>query len=690
MDIFKKNIAAFIGNIIKDKTKSAIPEEESEKLIKQPPDSSFGDYSLASYYLAKYGFKGKPEAIAAEIFAAASANFETAKALEDVFDKIEIKGAYVNFFVDKEKFIYSTLKEVAEKGEYYGRNIPDKPLKVVIDFSSPNIAKPFGVGHLRSTVIGMSLSNIYEFCGHKVVKINYLGDFGTQFGKLLTAFCRYGDINFNEFEKDPVKVLYKLYVRIHKEAERDESIEQEARERFKKLEELLIKNNALGLEDYIEYLESVHTGVKTGIFTAALNKGATDIKGDMKDGPAKISQKNKSSFCAGDGPYLLWQIIRNLSIEEFTRIYELMGIKFDDYEGEGESGLFSGEIVNLFFKSGLAVESEGAVIIPLNDVKTPALIAKSDGTSIYLSRDIVTAVLRMAKYNYDKTIYVVGSEQSLHFNQLSGIFRLLKDKIDKIKDNPNFKKYASIIDGKLVHVKFGRIIGMSTRKGNLVFLEDYIEEAGIKAKEKLAEGPKILNDAADAALKIGIGAVIFNDLKTRRTTDVNFNWDNVLSFEGQTGPYLQYTVSRINSLMSKLGDDTPEEKPFSGSAYSSSCPASSSGLTDENALMPLESDSKRKFAVSKNDADFDDIFSIVKQISYFESAVREALEQDEPSAVSSYALELAAFFNKYYQNYRLIGNDSAYILPRFYMLSAVRTVLSSALKLLCIPVLDRM
>ncbi len=687
MDIFKENLISFIIPFIKEKNKQDIDPQEAEKLIKTPPDSSYGDYSVASYYLTKYGFKGKAEDAASELLNYAQANFEQIK---DFFSKIEIKGPYVNFFVHKEKFIGVIVKNVLKHNGSYGRGLPRKPEKVIIDFSSPNIAKPFGVGHLRSTVIGMSLANIYEFCGHNVLKINYLGDFGTQFGKLITAFCRYGDIDFHEFEKDPVKALYGLYVRIHKEAQTDLSLEEDARLRFKRLEENILKSKRV-FEEYLENLQH----------SANIQKKedeCTDIK---------ITAENKSGFCGTDaGQYDIWRLFRSLSIEEFKRIYNLIGISFDVYEGESQSAEFANEVVKILYKSGLAAESEGAIIVPLKDIKTPALIAKSDGTSLYLSRDIVTAVLRMAKYNYDKMIYVVGSEQSLHFNQLFNIFDLLRDSKDKLSNNPFFQKYASSVSGRLVHVKFGRIIGMSTRKGNLVFLEDYIDEASKRAAEKLKERDAVSNSAGtvtgfsgndenkkdiftldekeSTALKIGIGAVIFNDLKTRRNTDVNFNWDNVLSFEGQTGPYLQYTVSRINSLIARLikGNDngvSPVENRVNDAEFNAAAGIKETGTSFDNTA-----------AVSERDNDFNEIYLIVKQISVFKDNIEAALNLNEPSIISSYILELASLFNKYYQNYRLIGRDYEYIKPRLYLLTAIKIILINALKLLCIPILERM
>ena len=673
MDIFKETLKTFIVNIIKEEKKIDVSKTQAEKLIKNPPDDSFGDYCFAAYYMQNYGFQGKPETAADALYNLCIGRFDE---IADLFDKIEIKGAYVNFFVKREKFVSEIVKEVIDFGSDYGRGVPEKPLTVVMDFSSPNIAKPFGVGHLRSTAIGMSLSKIYEFYGHKVIKINYLGDFGTQFGKLITAFCRYGDINFYEFEKDPVKVLYELYVRIHKDEQTDLTVEEEAKNRFKTLEDFMSVNK----RSFEEYLGTINGEGNTT--TKNIDSGlAAEADTSSVSENLMLSEENKNFFCGtAEGQYNLWKIFRKLSIEEFKRIYQSIGIEFDSYEGEAESAEFSKDIKEILLESGIAEISEGAVIVNVKGVKAPALIAKSDGTSLYLSRDIVTAVSRMAKYNFDKMIYVVGSEQALHFSQLFGIFGILKEDAEKIKDGKNFKYFASMIDGRLVHVKFGRIIGMSTRKGNLVFLEDYIEEARLKAQEKLEERLKILEDNFNliherknertesenkqiylTSLKVGIGAVIFNDLKTRRTTDVNFNWDNVLSFDGQTGPYLQYTVSRINSLLKRLNGNETYLK-----------------------------NTAQSFSFSKNDADFDDIFLIAKQIYGMKTAVHSAVEQNEPSVLSSFALDIASYFNKYYQNHRLIGRDYDYVKLRIAMLISVKTVLVSILNLLCIPILEKM
>ncbi len=694
MDIFKEKLASFAGGLIVKKNRSPIGEKEALELVKLPPDDSYGDYCVASFYLSKYGFTGTPEEIASEFYKIVMEDFHN---ISEFFEKAETKGPYVNFFADKEKFVSVTVFEVLKKGLDYGRGFLKAPQTVLIDFSSPNIAKPFGVGHLRSTVIGMSLSNIYEFRGYDVKRINYLGDFGTQFGRLITAFCVFKNgFPLIEFKERPIEFLYRLYVQYHKEADDPSSksapadvkirewggggseaggpepggamswssfLEIDARTRFKKLE-FAVSRYAVSLETILKNEEIIERDLYG-------NETGADINSIVDDETPCGYEDN-----SGEGELMLWRLFRKLSVSEFKRIYSILGISFDRYEGESLSAEFVNEIVEILLKSGLAEESEGAIIIPLKNFKTPALIAKSDGTSLYLSRDIITAVLRMAKFAFQKMIYVVGSEQSLHFNQLISIFILLNENIEKFGDYPALKKAISMTGGKLSHVKFGRIIGMSTRKGNLVFLEDYIGEARAKALEKITSdsAPGIDIEGGDinaVALKVGLGAVIFNDLKTRRATDINFNWDNVLSFEGQTGPYLQYTVARIGSLIQKLAHK-----------YGLSREASSSDISDDarlkSGLIPIE------------DEDFFDLYNIAKKISLFEDTVIEALRLDEPSVISTFVLETAALFNKYYQNYRLMDRGREFVAPRLFIIMAVRIVLVNSLKLICVPILERM
>jgi Arginyl-tRNA synthetase len=482
-------------------------------------------------------------------------------------------------------------------------------------------------------------------------------------------------------------------------------LEMDARTRFKKLEFAMGKSGK-GIEDFLKDSEE-----RGGAANTNLDANLSGVGGG-EENPSEIYDKYTAAinidsinpaYCDrlcgyensnGEGELILWKLFRELSINEFKRIYSILGISFDVYEGESLSAEFAGEIVKILSESGLASESEGAVIVPLEDIKIPALIAKSDGTSLYFSRDIVTAILRMAKFRYDKMIYVVGSEQSLHFNQLISAFALLKKESGRFEKYPPLQKYIAGIGGRLVHVKFGRIIGMSTRKGNLVFLEDYINEAKAKAMEKLSERTNVSGMDAEiglsqelkeeAALKIGLGAVIFNDLKTRRNMDVNFNWDNVLSFEGQTGPYLQYTASRINSLISRLtkgggNGASPAENGTNDTAFNAFAGIKEAGTPSDNT-----------FSVSEKDNDFNEIYLIAKQISIFKDSIETALNLNEPSIISSYILELASLFNKYYQNYRLIGRDYEYIKPRLYLLAAIKIVLINALKLLCVPILEKM
>ena len=756
---------------------------EIEKLIKLPPDASYGDYCIPSYYLKQNGFKGSPEDIANKIvnfiysyIINSSYNVNELKnnALRNLFknftqyfNSVNAKGAYINFYFNRQKFANCIIVEILTKKNNYGRNYSGKDKTVVIDFSSPNIAKPFGVGHLRSTVIGMSLARIYDFCGYKTIKINYLGDFGTQFGKLITAFCRFKDIDINnnnknalnlnsnlaEFKNDPIKFLYKLYVKFHSEAETNPELDNEARLRFQKLEKSIIEiddiaellNDTSGEDNNIningniydfctEIIKDTQDNYKDNgtINTESDNTELNFINNNEKFHNTEYSSIEPNNKIEKEipGELYLWKVFRRLGIQEFKRIYNTINVSFDYYEGESQSSKLAINLVNILLKAGIAEKSMDAVIIPME--KTPALIAKSDGTTLYLSRDIATAVLRFEKFKFDKMLYVVGSEQALHFSQLFNIFKILKEKEKEIKlikseklnmsknsyedksninhinkeinDKQNnnlnlnknlnkkidvnlFFKYASEIAGKLHHIKFGRIIGMSTRKGNLVFLEDYINEAKEKAQLKLSLNINI-NDAEnkvfeldgigidEIALKVGIGAVIFNDLKTRRSIDINFNWDNVLSFEGQTGPYLQYSVARINSLIEKLA----KEYLFN--------------IKIENIYNPEiftdDIDIEKKDFFTIQDDDFELIFSIVKHLSLFEDIVKDAVSHDEPSIAGTYLLELAALFNSYYQNYKLMSLESNFVYKRVLFLISVKIVLETGLNLLSVPILKKM
>jgi arginyl-tRNA synthetase len=731
-----------------------IDAAEIEKLIKLPPDASYGDYCIPSYYLKQNGFKGDPEVLANKIvdfiysyiinlpddnaaeLNKITNNNDILKNFKQYFASVGAKGAYINFYVNKQKFVNYIIAEILAKKNNYGKNYLGKGKTVIIDFSSPNIAKPFGVGHLRSTVIGMSLARIYDFCGYKTVKINYLGDFGTQFGKLITAFCRFKNANLDltEFKNDPIKFLYKLYVKFHSESENNPELDDEARLRFKKLEQSIIgiddvselfddigddldnyDNNINGdvynfcNDNFREYSAEVRKSGNAKEYKEKEYKEYNEYKDEDRNEDIDKNRDNDRDKTAGQeisGELYLWKLFRKLSIREFKRIYNIINVSFDFYEGESQASKIAVNLVDTLLRANIAERSMDAVVIPME--KTPALIAKSDGTTLYLSRDIATALLRFKKFKFDKMLYVVGSEQSLHFSQLFNIFKILKENEIKFEKQDLFLRYASEISGRLHHIKFGRIIGMSTRKGNLVFLEDYINEAKEKARLKLKTDKQHMlnpnvsaadksensvsapltssdagvnadayNDNDDIALKVGIGAVIFNDLKTRRNVDVNFNWDNVLSFEGQTGPYLQYSVARINSLIEKL-DKEYSFKIKIENLYSS------------EAFYNIITDAEKKDFCSINDYDFELVFEIVKHLSLFEDTIKDAASHDEPSVISTYLLDAAALFNSYYQNYKLMNLKSDFVYNRIMLLISVKIILESGLNLLSVPILKKM
>jgi len=718
---------------------SKIDAAEIEKLIKLPPDASYGDYCIPSYYLKQNGFKGGPEVLANKIVDfiysyiinpsdnnAAEINKITNDDDDDIlknfkqyFVSVDAKGAYINFYVNKQKFANYIIAEILAKKNNYGRNYLGKGKTVIIDFSSPNIAKPFGVGHLRSTVIGMSLARIYDFCGYRTIKINYLGDFGTQFGKLITAFCRFRntELDLTEFKNDPIKFLYKLYVKFHSESENNPELDDEARLRFKKLEQSIIGINDVSelFDDIADDSYDCDNNINSDVYNFCkdnFREYSVEARqfGNTKEYKDKDRDEDKNETAAQEisGELYLWKLFRKLSIREFKRIYNIINVSFDFYEGESQASKIAVNLVDILLETKIAERSMDAVIIPME--KTPALIAKSDGTTLYLSRDIATAILRFKKFKFDKMLYVVGSEQSLHFSQLFNIFKILKnnkqiEQDDSINlntaiDPDLFFRYASEISGKLHHIKFGRIIGMSTRKGNLVFLEDYINEAKEKALLKLKTDKQYTSNVSaadkpenntyvassdvsadayidDTALKVGIGAVIFNDLKTRRNVDVNFNWDNVLSFEGQTGPYLQYSVARINSLIEKLNKEYSFEIKIEN-------------LYTSETFFNIITDAEKKDFCSINDYDFKLVFEIVKHLSLFEDIIKDAASHDEPSAVSTYLLDLAALFNSYYQNYKLMNLESDFVYNRLMFLISVKIVLESGLNLLSVPILKKM
>lgn len=568
MSVDIKKRLAFLLETIFD-----MPEQELIPLIETPPRPEFGDFALPCFSFAKK-LKKDPRIIAETL----AEDFEKQPKSTDLIKRTKAEGAYLNLFINKARvvkeiirfFTATSFEEIREMG---------RERTVVIDFSSPNIAKPFGIGHLRSTVIGNALKKIFLFLGYEVVGINHLGDWGTQFGKLITAFQKWG--NRRELESDPINYLYRLYVRFHSEAEKSPELEDEARAWFGKLE-----------------------------------RGDSDAKA-------------------------LWEDFRDLSIGEYKKIYERLGVDFDYYAGESFYDSMLDATVEKLEKSGITEESEGALIVPLEDMP-PALIKKSDGSTLYLTRDIAAALYRHEAFGFDMALYVVGSPQALHFKQL---FMVLE-------------KMGYGWSQNCHHIPFGHIRfeegAMSTRKGNVIFLEEVINRAVDLASDIIQEKNPGLKQRGEIAEAVGIGAIIFNDLKNSRIKDITFDWDEILNFNGETGVYLQYTHARINSLLKKF------------------CKKYGKLSFDEDVAFSEEG------------------YAIAVLLNRFEDAVARAAQEFEPTIISRYLLELASQFNTYYNTHRVITKDRALSFSRALLVCCVKKVLEQGLELLGIRAVEEM
>lgn len=555
--------------LTKDELINLIKETNSELdinsiIVEIPKDRNLGDYAVPCFNMAKQ-LHINPVQIAENI----KNNIDKTN-----FTKIEVKNAYLNFFLKKEEITKKIIEEVLEKGKNYGTATTNNKT-VVIDYSAPNIAKPFGVGHLRSTVIGNALKNIYEKQGYKVVGINYLGDCGTQFGKLIYAYETWG--NEDEVKKNPIKELNKLYVRFHEEAKNNPSLDDEGRKIFKLLED-------------------------------------------------------------GDKHYLeLWKWFRDESIKEFMKTYDLLNINnFDSWSGESFYIEKAKDVLKMLEDKHLLEESEGATIINLDDM-APALVKRTDGATLYITRDIAALLDRKEKYYFDEALYVVGNEQTLHFNQLKEVI----------------KKMGYDYADSIHHISFGLVLSggkkMSTRGGSAVSLHDVLEEAVNLAKKRVEEH---LDENTDEISKmVGVGAVIFNDLKNYRTNDIDFNLEDILKFEGETGPYLQYTYARINSLLSH----------------------------------------KINTVINYNEVDIDDyIWNIIFKVADFENTIKRAREGYDPSIVAKYLLELAGLFNKFYANNKIIIDNINISAFRLQISEVVSIILKEGLRILGIEAPNKM
>ncbi len=474
----KKEISEQIAKTIEN-----VEAKEIYTYIEIPKDTKNGDYSFPCFRLAKI-LKKAPQEIANGI----KEKLEQNGAMNsEILERVDIVGGYLNFYVSSKLFTKEVLEQISNNAKF-GVETEDEKNKeknIVIDYSAPNIAKPFHIGHLRSTVIGAALYNIYKYLGYNVIGINHLGDYGTQFGKLIEGYKRWGE-EYN-IDSDPINELTKIYIRINNACKDDEQILQACRDNFKKLED-----------------------------------------GD--------------SYCVE-----IWKKFRELSLKEFQRVYDLLGSKFDSWNGEAFYSDKMQEVVDLLEKSGRLEESQGAKIVNLEDqgINTPCIIVKSNGSSTYATRDLAAILYRTRTYDFDKALYVTSYEQVLHFKQVFATAKYLG--LDE--------KYLKGLE----HVSFGMVLlptgKMSTREGNIVKLEELLKESIDRAKEIIEQKNPQLENKEDVAKKVGIGAIIFNDLSNSRVKDEVFDWNTILNFQGETGPYIQYTYVRTKSVLEKSGVD---------------------------------------------------------------------------------------------------------------------------------------
>jgi len=563
---FKQEIAELLSGVIDDLT-----AEELYQMVEYPKYSEMGDFAFPCFRLAKI-FRKAPNMIADELVEklGASANYE----------KIEAVSGYVNFMVDKGVFAKTVIEDVLTEKETYGSDTVGEGKNIIVEYSSTNIAKPFHMGHIRSTMIGESLNRIYKFLGYNTTSINHLGDYGTQFGKLIVAFKLWGDRG--AIEANPIPELLKIYVKFHEEAEEKPELEDEARGWFTKLE-----NN---------------------------------------DAEA----------------YELWSWFREVSLKEFNRVYDMLGVHFDSFAGESFYSDKMPAVLAEMREKNIMVKSEGAEIVDLEEHNMPpALITKKDGSTLYITRDLAAAFYRKKHYNFDKNIYVVGNQQKLHFQQWMKIIELMG--------------YAWAKD--CVHVDFG-LVGLeegtlSTRSGRVVFLEDVLNKAVAQTKSIIEEKNPNLENKDDVAKAVGVGAVVFQELSSNRIKDYTFSLEKTLSFEGETGPYVQYTHARACSILRKADIDYTTDVDYSL-------------LNDD---------------VTKD---------VVRLVSKFNEMVLLSHEKDEPSVVARYAVDVAQSFNRFYHDHPIITEDKAMTKARVALVAAVAQTIKNALKLVCLQAPEKM
>ena len=546
-----------------------LTSEEISQLIEIPPKPEMGDFAFPCFRLAKSYHKAPPmiaqdlkESIGDQAF----------------LSEIKVVGGYLNFYVDKAQYAQQIIDKYNNATDY-GCSDQGKDKTICIDYSSPNVAKNFHVGHLRTTIIGNSLYKIFSKLGYKVVRINHLGDWGTQFGKLIVAYKKWG--SREAVEEKGIEELMDIYVKFHEEAEKDDSLNDEARAWFLKMEQ--------GNEEALE----------------------------------------------------IWQWFRDISLKEFMRVYNILGMEFDSFAGESFYRDKTADVIKRLTDDGLLKESQGAMIVPLDEYDMPpCIVAKKDGSSIYATRDLAAILYRKATYNFDRCLYVTGLEQKLHFAQVFKVIELMGN---------DYAKNLVHIPYGLVSLKSGKI---SSRKGNVIFAEDLLRESINKTTSIIEEKNPDIPDKEEVAKQVGIGAIIFNDLYNQRIKDVIFDWNKLLNFDGETGPYVQYTYARASSVLRKIGE-VPDTIDYTL-------------LTDEASI------------------------GLLKEIERYPQVIKDAAERYEPSVIARYSIDLAHAFNKFYHECQINVEDETTKYTITNVVKIARYLIKDALSLLGIQCPEQM
>lgn len=565
------NIAQLLSSVV-----SQMETAEIADLIEIPPQRDMGDFAFPCFKLAK-AFRKAPAMIAQDIQAVLLSNEK--EEVRSFLDDIKATGPYINFYVNKEAYIRNVMEDIHSWKDYGGGYEENQGKTICIDYSSPNVAKNFHVGHLRTTIIGNALYKIFTKLGYHVVRINHLGDWGTQFGKLIVAYKRWG--SKEAVETRGIQELMDIYVKFHQESEKDPSLEDEARAAFAEMEQ--------GNEEYLS----------------------------------------------------IWEWFREISLKEFMRVYDLLDMHFDYYTGESFYRNMSGDVIEQLTQKGLLVESEGALVVRLDDFDMPpCIVAKTDGSSIYATRDLAAVLYRKKTYDFSRCLYVTGLEQKLHFAQVFKVIELMGN---------DYADHLIHIPYGLVSMKEGK---MSSRAGNVIYAEDILHESISKTAAIIEEKNPDIPDKEEVARMVGIGAIIFNDLYNQRIKDVIFDWDKLLNFDGETGPYVQYTYARASSVMRKIGC-TPETPDYSL-------------LTEDPAI------------------------DLVKELSRYPEVIQDAADKYEPFLVSRYAMDVAHAFNKFYQECKINVENESLRNARAFLVEVTRGILKDSLSLLGIRCPEQM